>query len=37
MILKEVAKKLKVKEENIPTAIENLFNKWKKLRKQSKK
>lgn len=36
-ILKEVAKKLKVREEDVPETVKNLFAKWKKLRKKIKK
>lgn len=33
-ILEEVAKKLKVKEENVPKAVKKLFDEWKELRKK---
>jgi alanyl-tRNA synthetase len=36
-ILKEVAEKLGVKEENIPEAVKKLFEDWKQKRKQLKK
>jgi len=36
-ILKEVAEKLKVEEEDVPRAVKELFEKWKKLRKQLRK
>jgi len=35
-ILKEVAKKLGVKEEKVVSALKNMFEKWKKLRKEIK-
>jgi alanyl-tRNA synthetase len=36
-ILKEVAEKLKVEEEDVPRAVKELFEKWKKFRKQLRK
>jgi alanyl-tRNA synthetase len=36
-ILKEVAEKLKVEEKDVPRAVKELFEKWKKLRKQLRK
>jgi len=36
-ILKEVAKKLKVKEEKVPEAVKKLFKEWKRKRKELKK
>lgn len=36
-ILEEVAKKLKVEEEKVPEAIKNLFEEWKKKRKEIRK
>ena len=35
-ILKKAADLLKVKEREVPKAVENLFKKWKKLRKEVK-
>lgn len=36
-ILKEVAKELNVREEEVPKAVESLFKEWKKLKKELKK